>query len=226
MRLIVVALVTLTWWLTAPAQAYGVARADDDCAVPRLASAHVSASLRLLHHGRTHSKAESVMTARVPASWPLAPKLLMGEDSVAYRQAMRCLVGEEADAQRFHPDEWRTAPPRVTSDGEEVRIRLETHAWVDKRHVALGPWRIEAGFARWTIRFKAPEALRAARWDTVEIDPDTPGAEWARPDPSARRGAHALVWKPPRKRRGRFPRSRYERCRPGSGLGRLATTAT
>ncbi|MGC0372531.1 DUF6185 family protein [Streptomyces sp. SAI-229] len=196
MRLIVVTLVTLVCWLTSPAAAYGAAGNADDCAVHRLASAHVSASLRLLHHGRTHSRAESVMTVRVPASWPLAPKLLMSEDSGAYRQALSCLVREEADAQRLRPDEWRKAPPRITSDGKEVRIRMETYAWVDERHVSLGPWRIETGFTRWTIRFKAPEALRAARWGTIEIDPGTPGAEWARPEPSAGRGAHALVWKP------------------------------
>ncbi|MFJ8470008.1 DUF6185 family protein [Streptomyces swartbergensis] len=105
-------------------------------------------------------------------------------------------VGEEAGAQLLRPDEWRKAPPGITSDGKEVRIRMETHSWVNERHVALGPWRIETGLTRWTIRFKAPEALRAARWDTIEIDPGTPGAEWARPEPSAGRGAHALVWKP------------------------------
>ncbi|UOB15403.1 DUF6185 family protein [Streptomyces sp. HP-A2021] len=195
MRLIVVALVTLTCWLTASAEAYRTVGIAGDCAVHRLTSAHASASLRLLHHGRTHSRAESAMTVRVPTSWPLAPKLLMGEDSGAYRQALGCLVREEAGAQLLRPDEWRKAPPRITSDGKEVRIRMETHAWVNERHVALGPWQIEAGFARWTIRFKAPEALRAARWDTIEIDPGTQGAEWARPEPSASRGAHVLVWK-------------------------------
>lgn len=194
--MIVVVLVTLACWLTAPEEAYGAAGIAGDCAVHRLASAHASASLRLLHHGRTHSRAESVMTVRVPTSWPLAPKLLMGEDSGAYRQALGCLVQEEAGAQLLRPDEWRKAPPRITSDGKQVRIRMETHAWVDERYVSLKPWRIETGSARWTIRFKAPEALRAARWDTIEIAPGTQGTEWARPEPSASRGSHALVWKP------------------------------
>ncbi|MET9524452.1 DUF6185 family protein [Streptomyces coeruleorubidus] len=52
------------------------------------------------------------------------------------------------------------------------------------------------GLTRWTIRFKAPEALRPARWGTVDIDPGHAGPEWARPEPSAGGGAHALVWKP------------------------------
>ncbi|MET9685709.1 DUF6185 family protein [Streptomyces coeruleorubidus] len=160
---------TLACWLTAPAEAYGAVGIAGDCAVHRLASAHASASLRLLHHGRTHSRAESVMTVSVPTSWPLAPKLLMGEDSGAYRQVLGCLVREEAGAQLLRPDEWRKAPPRITSDGREVRIRMETHTWVDEGHGEAGPWRMETGFARWTIRFKAPEALRGARrpWPTL-----------------------------------------------------------
>ncbi|GAA4890403.1 DUF6185 family protein [Streptomyces coeruleoprunus] len=200
-RLTCVTLLTLVAWITAPAAAFGAPGArspapDDDCAVHRLASARVSASLRVAHHGRTHSKAESVVTLRVPTSWPLAPKLLLSEDSDAYRHALRCLVQEKAGSQRHQPDEWREASPRITSDGAELRVRMEAHAWVDERHVALGPWRIETGLTRWTIRFTPPAALRSARWGTIEIDPGVPGAEWARPEPSAGRGTHALVWKP------------------------------
>ncbi|MBM9617633.1 DUF6185 family protein [Streptomyces zhihengii] len=202
MRLVFVVLVTVMCWTTVSGTALGAAndrteRPRADCAVTGLSSARATASLRLSHHGRTHSKAESTVTLRVPASWPLAADLLLSKKSAAYRHALRCLLRGEPAGQGRAAGTWGHSSVRITSGDAEFRVRLRADAWIDERRVVLGPWRIDVGLTRWTMRFSSPSALRSAHWDTVEMDPGTPGVEWARPMPSAGTGAHALVWKSP-----------------------------
>ncbi|MET8566993.1 DUF6185 family protein [Streptomyces sp. NPDC004783] len=176
-----------------------VARASDDpCAAGHLATARVSASLRLEHERRTQSKLVSRLTVRVPSAWPHATGLLLGEESGAYRKAMRCLLRGTASQYEWW-DEWRSRPPRVTPEKGAVEVRVDTYAWADGTGMTyVGPWDVEIGKDHWRIRLNPADALRRARWTSVVVDPGSAGALTARPRPTGGKGDTGLLWRPAR----------------------------
>ncbi len=176
-----------------------VARASDDpCGTGSLAKAQVSASLRLEHERRTQTKLVSRLTVRVPSAWSHATGLLLGEESGAYRQAMRCLLRGPATQYEWWT-EWRSRAPRVTAEKGVVEVRVDTYAWADGTGVKyLGPWDVEVGKDHWRIRLNPAEALRRARWTSLVVDPGSASALTASPRPTGAKGDAGLLWQPKR----------------------------
>ncbi|GAA3794632.1 hypothetical protein GCM10023083_32480 [Streptomyces phyllanthi] len=173
-----------------------VARASDDlCRSGSLAKARVSASVRLEHERRTHTKVVSRLTVRVPSTWTYATGLLLGEDSEAYRRAMRCLL-RGPGTQYTWWDEWRSRAPRITAEKDAVKVRVDFYAWADDQGMTyVGPWDVEIGKDHWRIRLNPSEALRRARWTSVVVDPGSSSAIMAKPRPATGEGDTGLVWR-------------------------------
>ncbi|QQC92133.1 DUF6185 family protein [Streptomyces alfalfae] len=171
---------------------------DGWCATAGLDKAEASASIRLRHGGRDHTKVTARLTVHVPSSWKLAPSLLLAEDSGGYRRAMGCLTRSDESQHRWW-GEWRPrGSPRVTSEKGGHLVRFDTFSWIDEHEgwFALGPWRIERGTAHWRLRFTPAPGLHRVNWTRITVDPGEPGAESARPKPVAAEGATGLVWRP------------------------------
>ncbi|MFD7130153.1 DUF6185 family protein [Streptomyces sp. NPDC059894] len=191
-------LAALLCLLAAPAAAW----ADEPfgperCAPERLSDARVRTSVVLEHDQRSYSKITTRLTVDVPAAWPLAPDLLLGERSRRHIRAMSCLTRTDQGEQRRWT-EWRVTNPVVTWRGDHVRVVYRAHSWANeyRSFIDVGLWRFRAGAERWTLRLRVPPALKGARWEKISVDPGRPGAEWARPRPTAGEGATALVWRP------------------------------
>ncbi|MGV9941059.1 DUF6185 family protein [Streptomyces sp. NPDC003401] len=186
------------WFLAAVLAPAGTANASGEgCADAALAGATVTASVRLEHGGRTHTKITTELRVDVPGDWEHAGDLLLGKDSRAYVTAMACLTRRDGDdALRW--SQRRPAPPAVTSKGSRVRIVDRAYSWVDQYRtpVRVGVWELRAGADLWTVSLRPPTALRTARWTRITVDPGTPGAHSATPRPVAKEGASALVWRP------------------------------
>ncbi|MEV8230359.1 DUF6185 family protein [Streptomyces sp. NPDC079167] len=192
----IVLLALLLGGLALPGQ---VARASDDpCGTGSLTEAQVSTSLQLEHERRTQTKLVSRLTVRVPSAWQHATGLLLGEDSGAYRQAMRCLLrGRETQYEWW--TEWRSRAPRVTEEKGVVEVRVDTYAWADGTGVKyFGPWDVEIGKNHWRVRLNPADALRRARWTSVVLDPGSASALTASPRPTGGKGDTGLLWQPKR----------------------------
>ncbi|MEE1835321.1 DUF6185 family protein [Streptomyces sp. SP17KL33] len=190
-------LAAVVWVVTAAGAAPAAeASADDLCRSAELAGAEVSTSVRLEHDDQTYTKVVTELTVTLPGSWPLAPDLLLSENSRPYIEAMACLIEPERDDPNW--DEQRTRPPMVTSTGGRVTVVHKAHGWVNYHQtIKVGLWRIRpTGLEEWKVWLDAPEPLLGAWWDEITVDPGRTGAERAKPDPRAGEGATALVWRP------------------------------
>lgn len=99
--------------LVTPAQAMDQS-SGDSCESGGLSDARVRTTVTLQHDNRTYTKVSARLTVDVPGDWPLAPYLLLSEDSPRYLKAMSCLARtEHEDQQRW--DEWRVSNPVVKS---------------------------------------------------------------------------------------------------------------
>ncbi|MFD3442780.1 DUF6185 family protein [Streptomyces sp. NPDC058685] len=192
--LVVLVIAAMCW----PGGAWAVTEPEKrDCESEALSNATGVASIRLDHDGRTFTKVSSVLTLRVPGTWPHATKLLFGEGSESYRMAMRCLVrGSDAHVEWW--GEWRQRNPVVTPVGNtgDVKVTVASYGWIDQRQtLVMGSWTITARRTTWSIAFTPPTTLYAVRWQNITVDPGTPGATYAFPKPATATGDTALVWK-------------------------------
>lgn len=198
--LVVVAMVAALGALVTPVGSWAAEPSPDDlCESAGLAGAEVSTSVRLEHDDHTYTKIVTDTTVDVPSTWSLAHDLLLSEDSRPYIEAMSCLMGSEQDEQRW--SEWWTRKPVVKSKGDRVKVVHETYGWVDDHRgfTEVGLWWVRPVTPEeWTLKLVAPYALYGARWDEITVDPGSPGAERAEPEPRAGEGATALVWRPGR----------------------------
>ncbi|MGV9882157.1 DUF6185 family protein [Streptomyces sp. NPDC003006] len=171
---------------------------DKRCATAGLDQAEASATIRLSHAGRIHTKVTARLTVHVPSSWRHAKSLLLSEDTGGHRLAMGCLARPD-EAQHRWWAEWRPeGSPRVTAEKGGFRVTLDTFSWIDEDRgwFALGPWKVEQGTAHWRLLFEPAPGLHRVDWTEILVDPGDPGAESARPKPTTRQGATALVWRP------------------------------
>jgi hypothetical protein len=182
----------------APSKAWATGSpAADRCASDRLDDARVRASVTLQHEHRTYTKIVTSLTADVPGDWPYARDLLLSPDSRHYIRAMSCLTRSEQGEQRRWT-EWRVGEPAVTWKDGRAKVVYRAHSWANeyRSYMDVGLWRFRAGAERWSLRLAVPPALKGAQWDEITVDPGTPGAEWAKPRPTAGKGPSALVWRP------------------------------
>ncbi|MEE4595515.1 DUF6185 family protein [Streptomyces sp. DSM 41524] len=168
---------------------------DDICRSERLTGGSASASIRLDDDRTTQTKILSRLTVHVPAQWPYATWLLLGEDSEKYRRAMSCLM-KGPDSQFQWWDEWRSHRPAVTAEKSGVKVRVDTYAWADDEGVTwVGPWNVEIGKDYWTVRLSPAAALRHVRWSSIVVDPGSSSAISADPGPMTGKGDNGLVWR-------------------------------
>ncbi|GGS86964.1 hypothetical protein GCM10010240_20390 [Streptomyces griseoviridis] len=145
--------------------------ADDECRVSELTSARVTASVRFKHEGEDYSKAEGLLTVKVPKSWSRAPDLLLNGDTERYRTAMRCLLRFPDDPFPYRDTEGRTAAPEVTVEEKWVTVDQRVLTWVtglQTRH--FGPWSLTVGDRLWRLELMPPSALGRAWWRKVTVD--------------------------------------------------------
>lgn len=191
----VLVLVAVLGVLVTPGGAWA---ADDSCDAAGLAKAEVSTSVRLEHDAGTYTKVVTELTVDVPGTWSFARDLLLSEESRPYVRAMSCLMGGESDDQRW--DEVLADRPAVTSRGGQITVVHKAYSWVSyDGEMEIGIWQVEPDTVRkWSVTLMAPPALRGAWWNEITVDPGSPGAERAHPEPRAGEGATALVWRPGR----------------------------
>lgn len=191
----VLVLVAVLGVLVTPGGAWA---ADDSCDGAGLAKAEVSTSVRLEHDAGTYTKVVTELTVDVPGTWSFARDLLLSEQSRPYVRAMSCLMGDESDNQRW--DEVLADRPTVTSRGGQITVVHKAYSWVSYAgEIDIGIWEVEPDAVRkWSVTLKVPSALRGAWWNKITVDPGSPGAERAEPEPRAGDGATALVWRPGR----------------------------
>ncbi|MEU6984466.1 DUF6185 family protein [Streptomyces sp. NPDC046324] len=182
---------------TTAARAAPVPPVAEVCEPAVLTEAKVSTWARLHHDGRTYTKIDTELSVEIPGDWPLAPDLLLSEDSRRYIAAMACLTMSDVGQQRRW-SEWRTSNPHVSSKGGRVKVVYRSHSWVNRyqKNIDVGAWRIWAGADRWTVTLMPPPALAGARWEKITVDPGSAGAERATPRPTAGDGTTGLVWQP------------------------------
>ncbi|QEU90875.1 DUF6185 family protein [Streptomyces kanamyceticus] len=182
-----------------PARAGAVQESlDKRCDTAGLDKAEASASVRLAHGGRIHTKVTASLTVHVPSSWRLASSLLMSEDTGAYRKAMGCLTRPH-ESQHQWWGEWRPeGSPRVSAEKGGFEVAFDTFSWIDEatEWFALGPWKVKRGVAYWRLLFAPAPGLHRVDWTEILVDPGAPGAESAEPEPTTRKDATALVWYP------------------------------
>ncbi|WAL98715.1 DUF6185 family protein [Streptomyces sp. Je 1-369] len=206
MALLTLALVlcALVWPARAPATgaagAVGAAGnpVDAACDTAGLDRAKASASVRLSHGGRIHTKVNARLTVHVPSSWKRAKSLLMSEDTDAYRTAMGCLTRPYESQHRWW-GEWRPdGSPWVKPEKGGFEVTFDTFSWIDEatEWFALGPWKVERGVSRWGLLFEPAPGLDRVDWTKILVDPGAPGAVSAEPAPTTREGATGLVWRP------------------------------
>ncbi|WP_066945455.1 DUF6185 family protein [Streptomyces lushanensis] len=198
MAVAVLALAAVLGVLARPSPAEAAAPERTDlCEASRLTGARVRTSVTLHHEDRTYTRITTELSVDVPRAWPWAQDLLLGERSSRYVRAMACLTRSGPGQQRRW-QEWRTGPPAVTARSGRVKVVDKAHSWVStyRSHIDVGTWRIRAGADRWTVRLSPPAALADARWETITVDPGSPGADSASPRPTTGQGATALVWRP------------------------------
>ncbi|MEU3878227.1 DUF6185 family protein, partial [Streptomyces sp. NPDC029704] len=153
---------------------------------------HTQVQLRLENQARTVPQATGLMTVRVPAGWAYADDLLLSEESEDYRRAMRCLLRGPNTMQR--PEEWRPHSPRVQAGASWVEVRYETlFRFRSGGHFDIGPWAMDVRNSTWGLQLSVPPALKAARWDQVEIDLGGLNTTTVTPMPATAGNGH-LVW--------------------------------
>ena len=196
---VVPALVAVLCVLVPAAPARAAGSTGDGCASAGLSGARVSTSVAFRQDDQTYTKISTEAVFEVPAGWGRAGDLLLSEDSRAYITAMACLTRhreKDDGGQQRRWLEWRPGPPTVTSKDGRVKVVYRAYSWVSQYRspIDVGLWRVRAGARVWTVRLVPPPALAGAHWDTVSVDPGTPGAESAKPRPTEGSGRTALVW--------------------------------
>ncbi|WP_150186948.1 DUF6185 family protein [Streptomyces venezuelae] len=184
--------------LLGPGRAAAAGDPADWCDTAGLDKAKASASVRLAHGGRVHTKVTAGLTVHVPSSWEHAKSLLMSEDTDAYREAMGCLARPYESQHRWW-GEWRPdGSPAVRPEKGGFGVTFDTFSWIDEATgwFRLGPWKVELGAARWRLLFEPAPGLGRVDWTEILVDPGAPGALSAVPAPTTREGATALVWRP------------------------------
>ncbi|MCX2947017.1 DUF6185 family protein [Lentzea sp. NEAU-D7] len=100
---------------------------------------------------------------RVPASWYRAAALVNDEESPAYRETLRCLLGVKW--QSWHEQEWRDDSPVVTSEGSEIVVtdvvRTSVYREATQR---VGMVRLNSAVSRWDLVLDLPVMY----WKTAE----------------------------------------------------------
>ncbi|WP_307031584.1 DUF6185 family protein [Streptomyces canus] len=145
--------------------------ADDECSPGQLKAARVTASVRLKHEGEDYTKADAVLTVKVPKSWRLAADLLLNGDTENYRTAMRCLLRDPRDAVFYRDTEGRARPPHVTVQKKWVTVEQHVTTWVvDLQQRDFGTWRLTEGKRWWTLELLRPPALDKAWWQAITVD--------------------------------------------------------
>ncbi|MFE5582662.1 DUF6185 family protein [Kitasatospora sp. NPDC056531] len=170
------------------------ARADSpyasSCHAEQLTAAHVEVELRLANHAHNTAEGRGVMTVRVPRSWEYAEGLLLQKSSVAYRDALRCLVRDEQEPGRppqqyLREYEWRSSDPTVSAEPDWVEVEYPTIFWVDQGGMfRVGPWEVDVHPGQWKLSLVPPTALVAAHWDSVVVDLGGLEASSVVPEPS------------------------------------------
>ncbi|MET8682733.1 DUF6185 family protein [Streptomyces sp. NPDC004732] len=171
---------------------------DQGCDTAGLDKAKASASVRLSHGGRIHTKVTARLRVHVPSSWKQAKSLLMDEDTDEYETAMGCLTRPYENQLRWW-NEWRPdGSPWVKPEKGGFEVTFDTFSWIDDATgwFALGPWKVERGVARWGLLFEPAPGLHRVDWTKILVDPGDPGAASAVPKPTTKEGATALVWRP------------------------------
>ncbi|MER5431955.1 DUF6185 family protein [Streptomyces sp. NPDC002588] len=193
-------LVVLTGLFVLSAWAAGAAAqaSEDPCFADGLATARVSASVKLRHDGEETTKAEAVLVVKVPKGWALASGLMLNGDSERYRTAMRCLLREPTVPHVERATEWRPGPPEVSVTEKWITVDYVATTHVDdQRERAVGPWSIHPGRRLWTLVLQRPPALDRAWWQTITVDLGGRAARSIQPMPT-KGPATQLTWSRPK----------------------------
>ncbi|MGW3071325.1 DUF6185 family protein [Kitasatospora sp. NPDC001132] len=179
------------------------ARADSpsasSCHAEQLTAAQVDVDLTLANHAHNTAEAQGTMTVRVPRSWAYADGLLLQKSSVAYRDAMRCLLrdGQESGRppkQYLRQYEWRSSNPAVSIEPDSVKVEYKTTFWFDHGGTfRVGPWDVDVQRPKWELSLVPPTALAGARWNSVVVDLGGLEALRVVPEPSTA-GQGRMMW--------------------------------
>ncbi|CAL9461403.1 DUF6185 family protein [Streptomyces sp. enrichment culture] len=154
--------VNLMWWGCSPSEA--LQNDGSSCRESQLESSRVDALIQFDQHDKDAVRIHSDMTVEIPmADWVLADRLLLGKHSEEYRHAMQCLLrGKDTSIRR---SEWRFDDPEVKEQGQDIRVRYESYAWIrDYAPIKLGPWVIKwKKGGTWTVQF-SPTTLQKSHW--------------------------------------------------------------
>ncbi|MFE7524753.1 DUF6185 family protein [Kitasatospora sp. NPDC057542] len=182
------------------------ARADSppagSCHTEQLTAAQVDVELTIANHTHNTAEGRGVMTVRVPRSWEYAEGLLLQRSSVAYRDAMHCLLRDEQESGRppeqyLRQYEWRSSNPAVSTEPGLVKVEYPTIFWFDHGGTFLvGPWEIDVQPGQWKLSLVPPTALAGARWNSVKVDLGGLEASSMTPEPSTA-GNGSMVWSDP-----------------------------
>ncbi|MFF5469403.1 DUF6185 family protein [Streptomyces achromogenes] len=161
------------------------------CLERQLESSQVGAFIQFDRHDRTAIKIRSEMTVDIPMTeWILADQLLLDKDSEGYRHAMHCLLRGKDTSSRG--TEWRFDEPEVKEQGQYIRVRYESYAWImDYSPIRLGPWMIKwKKGSTWTAHL-SPTTLQKSRW---KVEADLGGLRFGDTSKSASPDNDKWVW--------------------------------